>query len=127
MSFCYGHTREHLLLALASKEPAGRQLARMNISSCVRHSPAVAFHQPSSSAEPGQGLLCLPNLKSDREESGHAMMVSCGPKSYYQSGMTICSLYNFFRVQISPNKGEGPQLLLLVTGGQLSGPSPPAW
>lgn len=70
VSFCYDHTREHLLLALASKEPAGRPLARMNVSSCVRHSPAVAFPQPSSFAGLGQGLLCLPNSKSDREESG---------------------------------------------------------
>lgn len=69
VSFCYGHTREHLLLALASKEPAGRQLARMNLSSCVRHSPVVTFHQPSSSADLGQGRLCLPNSKSEKSQA----------------------------------------------------------
>lgn len=31
VSFCYGHTREYLFLALASKEQAGRQLARMSL------------------------------------------------------------------------------------------------
>lgn len=48
------------------------------------NSPAVTFHLPGSSADPGQGLLCQPNSKTNMAASGHDMtMMSCGPESYY--------------------------------------------